>query len=278
MAIWIHFGPFGLGGNMDCEEKNMPDMIAPYWPSRYPVMVTAHRGFSGAAPENTWLAFQKAIEIGADMLELDVRFSRDREIVVIHDETVDRTTNGRGKVFDYSLKDLRRLNAGSSFSPQSAPENIPILKEILELAKGKIPVNIEIKNPNESGYSILDLTDRTLEEVKKAGMLSQVIFSCFNPQALERIKEVEPRVWMALLYHEDWKSVRDVTQEKDYRILNLRHIYVTENKIKQIHKAGMKVNVYTVNAEEEMKQFIRWDVDGIITNHPDKLIRILQMG
>ncbi len=250
-------------------------MVVPYWTSKYPVMVTAHRGFSGAAPENTLLAFRKALEIGADMLELDVRLSRDREIVVIHDETVDRTTNGKGKVFDYSLKDLRRLDAGSSFSPHYAQETIPTLREVLELARGRVPINIEIKNPNESGYPIFDLTDRTLEEVRKTGVLSQVIYSSFNPQALERIREREPKVWVALLYHQEWNSLRDVTGGKDYKVLNMRQLYLTQSKITQIHKAGMKVNVYTVNSEEELERFVHWGVDGIITNHPDKLIKIL---
>ena len=239
-------------------------------------MVIAHRGFSGAAPENTLAAFQKAIDVGSDMLELDVHFSMDREVVVIHDETLERTTNGRGQVVDLALKELKKLDAGFRFGPQFSGERIPTLKEVLELAKGKILVNIEIKNPAHGRYFISELADRAWQEVKKAGMVHQVIFSAFNPAALERIREKTPRSRVALLYHKPWESPREVTGGDSYAILNLRNIHLTKNKIAKIHQAGMQVNVYTVNPVEEMEQFVQWGVDGIITNHPDRLIKILQ--
>jgi glycerophosphoryl diester phosphodiesterase len=251
-------------------------MQLPYFTGKFPVLVIAHRGFSGAAPENTLAAFKKAMEVGGDMLELDVHFSKDGQVVVIHDDTLDRTTNGRGKVGDYTLKELRQFDAGSRFAPQFAGERIPTLVEVLKLAKGKIPVNIEIKNDSPSPYKITDLADRVLQEVKKAGMEGEVIFSSFYPSSLERIKERDPRIWVALLYHRDWSSLREVTGGRAFPVLNLRLSFLTQEKIARIHREGMKVNTYTVNSEEEMERFIRWGVDGIITNHPDKLIRILK--
>lgn len=125
-------------------------------------------------------------------------------------------------------------------------------------------------------YKITDLADRALQEVKKAGMEDQVIYVSFYPVALERIKERDRRIWVALLYHRDWNSLREVTGGKAFSVVNLRHSFLTKEKIGRIHEESMKVNTYTVNSEEEMEQFIRWGVDGIITNHPDRLIKILQ--
>jgi glycerophosphoryl diester phosphodiesterase len=254
----------------------MDKMKVPYWTGKFPVLVIAHRGFSGAAPENTLASFKKAMEAGSDMMELDVRFSKDGQVVVMHDDTLDRTTNGRGKVADYTLKELKQFDAGSWFAPQFAGEQIPTLIEVLKLAKGKIPVNIEIKDESPSKYKITDLADRALQEVTKAGMLGQVIFSSFYPSSLERIKERDPRIWVALLYHRDWNSLGEVTGGSAFSVVNLRHSFLTQEKIGRIHQESMKVNTYTVNSEEEMEPFIRWGVDGIITNHPDKLIRILK--
>jgi glycerophosphoryl diester phosphodiesterase len=239
-------------------------------------LVTAHRGFSGDAPENTLAAFRKAMEVGSDMIELDVRFSKDGQVVVIHDDTLDRTTNGRGEVSDYTLRELKQLDAGSWFAPQFSGEPIPTLKEVLEFAKGKTLLNIEIKDDSPGQLKITDLADRALQEVKKAGMAGRVIFSSFYPSSLQRIKERDPRMWVALLYHRDWASLEEVTGGRTFSVVNLRHSFLTREKIGRIHGEGMKVNTYTVNSEEEMEQFIRWGIDGIITNHPDKLIQILK--
>jgi len=265
-----------IGGEMACATKKAAEMAVPYWTGKFPVLVTAHRGFSGDAPENTLAAFKKAMEVGSDMMELDVRFSKDGQIVVMHDDTLDRTTNGRGKVSDYTLKELKQFDAGSWFAPQFSGEHIPTLVEVLELAKGKIRVNIEIKDESLGRYKITDLADRALQEVKKAGMEDQVIYVSFYPVALERIQERDSRLWVGLLYHRPWNSLHEVTGGKSFPVLGLRNSYLTKGKIDKIHQQGMKVNVYTVNSEEEMEQFIRWGVDGIITNHPDRLIKILQ--
>ena len=266
----------GLGGQMSCAPKKVEVAKFPYWTGKFPILVTAHRGFSGAAPENTLIAFQKGIEAGSDMIELDVHLSRDGKIVVIHDETLDRTTNGKGWVADRTLKELKRLDAGSSFGPQFAGEKIPTLREVLELAKGRILVNIEIKNPTHRQYSIIELTDKTRREVEKAGMTDKVIYSSFNPVSLEWIEKKEPRARVALLYHRPWNFLPDIPGSREYSVLNLRNINLTREKVAEIKKAGKKINVYTVNTEEEMEQFIRWGVDGIITNHPDKLLEILR--
>jgi glycerophosphoryl diester phosphodiesterase len=269
LAIW-------MGGEMACATKKPVEMVVPYWTGKLPVMVIAHRGFSGQAPENTLASFKKAIESGSDMIELDVRLSKDGQVVVVHDNTIDKTTNGRGKVADYTLKELKQFDAGSWFAPQFSGEQIPTLKEVLESAKGRILVNIEIKNESLGQYAVTDLADRALREVKKAEMADRVIFSSFYPSALARIKERDPRIWVALLYNRSWNYLPEITRGNPFSILNLRNSYLTKDKIAKIHREGMRVNVYTVNSEEEMEQFVGWGIDGIITNHPDRLIKILQ--
>lgn len=264
------------GGFMSCAAKNVAIAKFPYWTGKFPIMVIAHRGFSGAAPENTSAAFQKGIEIGSDMIELDVHLSRDGEIVVIHDETLERTTNGKGMVADHTLQALKNLDAGSSFGPAFVGEKIPTLKEVLNLAKGRVLVNIEIKNPTHQRYSITELAQKTLREVEKAGMIDKVIFSSFNPASLEWIEKKEPGALTAFLFHRPWNSLRDIPGSQNYSVLNLRDLHLTREKVAEIRRAGKKINVYTVNPEEEIRKFAEWGVDGIITNHPDRLIKVLQ--
>jgi glycerophosphoryl diester phosphodiesterase len=265
-----------FGGHMGCALKRVEEGKVPYWKGRFPVMVVAHRGFSGAAPENTLVAFRKAIEIGSDMIELDIQLSKDGKIVVIHDESLERTTNGHGKVADHTLQEIRKLDAGSWFDPQFAGERIPTLQEVLTLAKGKVPVNIEIKDPTHGKNAIIELAEKALQEVKRSEMLNQVIFSSFNPVSLEWTQRKEPRAWVAFLYHRPWNSLAELTGGGEFEVLNLRNIHLTREKVGKVRKEGFKLNVYTVNSEEELEQFVRWGVDGIITNFPDRLIRILK--
>jgi glycerophosphoryl diester phosphodiesterase len=250
--------------------------MKPTWKTRFPVLVIAHRGFSAEAPENTLTAFRRAIAAGSDVLELDIHLSKDHELVVVHDRTLERTTNGQGRVADFTLKELKNLEAGLWMGPQFSGERIPALKEVLELAQGRIGVNIEIKNPSLGQYAIREIADRALQEVKRAKMLEVILFSSFNPLALERIQALEPGARVALLCDKDWNSIKEVTGGKSWPALNLRKDFLTQEKIARIHQEGMKINVYTVDAEEEMEQFIRWGIDGIITNHPGRLIKILE--
>ena len=256
--------------------ERVKDSIGHSWAGKFPVMVIAHRGFSGEAPENTLAAFKKAIEVGSDMMEMDVHFSKDGQVVVIHDDHLERTTNGRGKIADHTLRELKNLDAGSWFGPPFSGEQIPTLKEVLELAKGNILVNIEIKNGYLGPYTIFDLADRTLQEVQRKRMVKQVVFSSFSPSAVERVREGNSHARLALLYHKSWSILEEVTGGKPFPTLNLRSSFLTKDKITRVHAQGMKVNTYTVNSREEMDQFIRWRIDGIITNYPDRLINALK--
>jgi len=246
------------------------------WAGRFPVVVIAHRGFSGAAPENTLAAFSKAIETGCDMIEMDVQLSRDGEVVVIHDDTLDRTTNGKGKVSQHTLQDLKTFDAGLWFSPQFTEERIPALKEVLKLTCGKIPLAIELKKGDLGQYTIFDLADRALAEVEKAGCLDQVVFSSFDRTALERILEKNSRMPVAYIVNKPWNSPLELTGKYPIPILSCRQTVLTKDNLAEAHQAGLKVNVWTVDTEPEMELFMDLGVDGIITNHPDRAINVLK--
>ena len=230
----------------------------------------------GQAPENTLAAFRAAIEAGGDMIELDVHLTRDNEVVVIHDDTLERTTNGKGNVAEKTFAELKRLDAGSWFNPRFAGERIPTLAEVLEIARNRILVNIELKKGKNFPYTMEELADRTLAVVEKAGMTDQVLFSSFDPAAVNRIREKNPRLPIALIVDKPWENTRGSGGGKRYPTLNCRTTVLNEDNIRRAHTEGIRVHVWTVNTKEAMEKFIALGVDGIITNHPDSLIDLLK--
>ncbi len=243
---------------------------------KVPVTVIAHRGFSGIAPENTMIAFKKAIEVGSDMIELDVRLSRDGEVVVLHDETLERTTTGKGKVMEKTLRELKQLDAGLKFHPSFSGEKIPTLKEVLEMAREKVRVNIELKKGDYGQWTLLDLANRALREVEKSGMLNQVLFSSFDPLILEQILKENASLSVAYLYNRPWSFPVEVTEGRPFLILNCRKSVLNLENISRAHQEGIQIGVYTLNTEEEMERFIHLKVDAIITDHPDRLLHLLK--
>lgn len=269
----------GLGGGtmtQSAVSTSAPD-AGKLWRGRYPIFVTAHRGFSGNAPENTLAAFRAAIDAGCDMIELDVHLSRDNQVVVIHDDTLERTTSGRGNVADRTFAELQRLDAGSWFDPRFSGERIPALAEVLLMARNKILVNIELKKgKHRFPYTMEELADRTLREVETAGMLDQVLFSSFDPAAIDRIREKNLLLPVALITNKPWAKPEDAGGGKRYPTLNCRIDVLNEGNIRLAHSGGIRIHAWTVNAQEAMQKAIALGVDGIITNHPDRLIHLLR--
>lgn len=268
----------GLGGGdmTECAVLKTDSEKGGLWRGKYPLFVTAHRGFSGRAPENTLAAFRAAIEAGCDMIELDVHLSRDNQVVVIHDDTLERTTSGRGNVADRTFAELQRLDAGSWFDPRFSGEKIPALAEVLSLARNRILVNIELKKGTHFPYTMEELADRTLREVDRAEMLDQVLFSSFDPAAIDRIRERNPLLPVALITNKPWVTPGEAGGGKSYPTLNCRITVLNEDNIRLARAGGIRVHAWTVNEPEAMRKAIALGVDGIITNHPDRLIRILQ--
>ncbi len=240
--------------------------------------VIAHRGFSGVAPENTLAAVRKAIDVGADMFELDVLLSKDGRVVVIHDDTLERTTDGEGPVSTRTLEELRALDAGSWFNPEFAGERIPTLEETLELAKDRILVNIEIKTEAVTDQAHGGIVDKTLELVRRLDMMDQIVVSSFDPRALAHARELEPGVKTASLYNAELQedlSPEEVMAEVASNGFNLSRKQVDESIVEACHQLERPVAVYTVNEINEMERILDLGADAIFTDYPDRLLEVL---
>ena len=238
-------------------------------------LVIAHRGACDVAPENTLAAFQAALAAGADAVEMDVTRCATGEIVVIHDSTVDRTTDGKGRVGEMDLATLRELDAGAWFSPKFAGERIPLLQEVLELCANRLRVNIEIKGMGWRGDGI----DREIAQLIRArGLARGTLVSSFNALALQRTALVAPELQRGFLHHpaQPESIVRALSRfVAESQALHPHHSLVTERYMRWARRQGYRVNTWTVNEPREMLRVISLGVDGIITNHPALLRRLL---
>lgn len=228
----------------------------------------AHRGARDVAPENTLAAFEAAIAAGADGVELDVGRCATGEIVVIHDATVDRTTNGSGRVSEMPFDQLRELDAGSFSDPAYARERIPTLAEALDLMAGRGRVNIEIKpvGPRANG-----IEGEVVEMVRARDMAEAVIISSFDPYVLQRTRRCAPEMRLGSLYAPGPQAWAMHIWRALFGQPNALHPYeglTTAGLVAHAHRRGQRVNVWTVNERAEMERLIRLSVDGIITDHP----------
>ena len=239
--------------------------------------VIAHRGFSGVAPENSLASFRKAIEIDADMIELDVLLSRDGQVVVIHDDAVDRTTNGSGRVSDFTLPQLLQLDVGSWYSEDFAGEKIPTLAEVLELVDSQILLNVEIKQEAVHDRVRGGITEKVVHMVNQRSMRDRVIISSFDPRAVRRVQLVDPEMKAAMLYNDDLQkdmTVEDIMNATGADAFNLSSEQVTRGIVEEWHSYGLPVSVYTVNDVEEMEKLIAIGVNAIFTDRPDRMLEL----
>jgi glycerophosphoryl diester phosphodiesterase len=227
------------------------------------VLNIAHRGASGRFPENTLKAFGAAIDAGAQMCELDVQLTRDGALVVVHDETVERTTDGRGAVRSMTLEELKRLDAGVRFDPEFKGERIPTLEEVMALADRRCELNIEIKS---AGIEL-----KVCELIVKYGALATAMVSNFDWDALAVVRHFEPRVRVGLLASQ-WPA-RMVGAAFDLKAesINPRADMVTEDLCIAAHERSLNVYAWTVDEPAEMRRLIAFGVDGIMTNFPERL-------
>lgn len=245
---------------------------------KHHVNVVAHRGFSGIAPENTLSAFQKAIEIGADMIEFDVTLSKDGEIIVIHDKTVNRTTNGKGKVSDLTLEELKKLDAGSWFNKNFKGESVPTLEEVLKLTKDKILLNIEIKKYSVKRFNKKGgIEEKIVQLLEKYEMCDQVLISSFNKLAIERIKYFNKNIQTAFLYRLGInKRILKLGKKLEIYSFNQGKRFFSKKVLNELNSSNIKLNIYTINSKKEMKKLVNLGVSGIITNYPDRLLEVLK--
>ena len=255
-----------------------PTTIAEFMEMRTRPIVIAHRGFSSEAPENTLAAVRAAIAAGADMVEVDVTLTADGEVVVIHDDTLDRTTNGSGPVAEHTLEELLRLDAGAWFARRFRGERIPTLAQLLEEVRGRTLINVEIKSEAVGEKAAGGIAERVVRLIREREMADQVVVSSFEPRALLHIAELDPELATASLYNEELHRDLDplaIVGEVGARALNLSQDQATPAIVERCRQNGISVGVYTANRTDEMRRLIRMDVDAIFTDRPDRLIRVL---
>ncbi|MFN1834517.1 glycerophosphodiester phosphodiesterase [Balneola sp. MJW-20] len=237
-------------------------------------IIIGHRGASAYAPENTMSAFRMAAEMGAEMIELDIVLSKDGVPVVIHDETLDRTTNAKGLVSDYTLEELKMLDAGSWFSDEFKGEAIPTLEEVLEWAKGRVSVNIEVKTEAVTDEAEGGIESKALALVDKFGMREHVIFSSFDYRSASHIGALAPDVAKAILYEKSQskgKSPADLAEEYSIQAFNCSFRELKSGWMSDMLAKEVPVLIYTVNDKKRMRSLINRGVSGIFSDKPDLL-------
>lgn len=232
-------------------------------------LIFAHRGSSGTHPENTMPAFYEAERVKADGIELDVRLTRDGEVVIIHDETIDRTTNGSGYVKDYTLAELQTFDAGSRFKNGKFSAKIPSLREFLEWFKetDRMLCNIEIKKTTLANFQ---LEEKTIELVKQYGMEERIILSSFNHYSIVYCHRLAPEIEIAPLFMEGLYRPWSYAKLLGAKGIHPYYRAVNEQLIRQCQERGIAVRPFTVDEETDLLMFFHVGTAAVFTNFPER--------
>lgn len=247
--------------------------------------IIAHKGASGVSPENTLVAFQKALDLGVDMIELDVRHTKDEEIIVFHDSTLDRTTNGRGLVEKFTLAEIKELDAGSWFDPEYADQKVPTLKEALDLIDGRCKVLIEIKHMDHPHYH--DFAEKLINVIRQENNgFEWCILQSYEDKYIEEAHAYDDRIQTKKLligedsapliafYMETRVHLGRSKKETKLDALNPHFETLSPRRIFRMHARGYDVYAYPVNERLDMIKMLNMGVDGIITDYPARLIQL----
>lgn len=236
------------------------------------MLAIAHRGSSGHAPENTLAAFKRAVAQGATFIETDLHLTRDAHFVAIHDETVDRTTNGKGHVGQMTLAEIRRLDAGSWFASEFSGERVPTLEEILIFTRAHdVVFYLELK-PNGfwGGEPAL------ISALRDSGEIPRSIIISFDPDILVKLHKMEPTLMTGLLYDGQLADPFAKAAEIGARQIAVRGDLVTPKFLETAHKRDLQVVCWTINAPAHMRLLASAGVDGIMSDYPDRLLNSLK--
>ena len=232
------------------------------------MLIIAHRGASGHAPENTMAAFRKAVAFGSTFIETDLQLSRDARFVAIHDETVNRTTNGQGKVHNMTLGALRQLDAGSWFASEFVGERIPTLEEILEFAKkNDVVFYLELKPSGSWGGE-----HALISALRESGEVARAVIISFDHQILASLRKIEPTLMTGVLYDGQIPDPLKVAADMGARQIAVRGDLVTPHLIEEAHKQDLQVVCWTVNHPAHIRLLLGAGVDGIMSDYPDRLV------
>lgn len=238
-------------------------------------LVIGHRGSPAHAPENTLASFELAVTEKADAIEFDVKLSADGQVVIIHDSSVDRTTNGKGPVSKLDLAALKKLDAGTKFSGSFTGERIPSLLEVFERFGSQILMNIELTN-----YSTPfdDLVAKVIELVKAYKLENRIIFSSFLSKNLKIAQKLLPEVPCGLLVYSGLLGAfpRKFGWQKRFQALHPYLTDVNQDLVNQVHAAGKRIHVWTVNGQKDLERMLALKVDGIFTDDPGQLRRLME--
>jgi glycerophosphoryl diester phosphodiesterase len=238
-------------------------------------VVFAHRGAAARAPENTLAAFELAAAEGADAVELDAKLTADGHIVVFHDRTLERTTDGTGRLAQKTLAELRTLDAGSHFSAEFRGEKIPLLEEVFDAVGKKVLINVELTNYATPAD---DLVSRVCALVQMCGLEARVIFSSFLPTNLSRARSLLPGVPRGLLAFRGWKGAWARSfgfSFGDYAALHPFFTDVDAQEVRRVHRLGRRIHVWTVSEAQDILNLKNWGADGIFTKDPALALRVL---
>lgn len=238
-------------------------------------ILLAHRGDLTYAPENTLPAFSQAIQKGADGIELDAKLTADGHVVVIHDETVNRTTGASGRVGSFTFEAIRKLDAGSWFDEKFAGTKIPLLEEVFETVSGDKLINIELTNY----FSLRDgLAIKVCELIKRHNNAGQIVFSSFSSSNLNIAAQLMPAIPRGLLAR---AGVLGLWARSfgfmfgDYQALHPHITSVSREQVRRIHRVSRRVHAWTANSPEDIRRLRDWGVDGIITDDPAAAVKAL---
>ena len=225
------------------------------------ILKIGHRGARGYVAENTLASFQKAIDLGADGIELDVHVCASGELVVFHDFTLKRVTNGTGKIADFSLKELKKLKVLKDYQ-------IPTLVEVLDLVDRKCMVNVELKGKGTAAEAC-DIIETYVKT--KSWSYDAFIISSFKPELLRKAFEHNDQIPLAVLTETDLDEALGFGETIKATAINPDFTMLTQKRVHEIHKKGFKINVWTVNDPSDIRRMKDFGVDGIITDYPDRL-------
>lgn len=233
--------------------------------------ITAHRGNSSAAPENTYYAFEAAIGSGADYIELDVQMTKDGQLVVFHDKKLDRTTNGKGVLTDYTYAELQQLSAGAWFGRggEFADAKIMLLSEVLDEFAGDIMFNIEIKDHGDTAAA----AEETVALIEEYGIVDSCYVTSFSYRIVRQVKQLDPHIKTAMIAN--FSTATAYSQLKYIDAVSMNYAFVNQSMVNNAHMNGKKVFVWTVDRQADMQQMLALGVDNIITNRPEKAAEVV---
>ena len=223
------------------------------------MILTGHRGAAELEPENTRLSIQKAIDLSVDQVEIDVHLTRDQHLVVIHDATVDRTTDGQGAVTDFTLVEIKRLDAGKG-------ERIPTLQEVIDLVRGKVVLQIELKGP--------DTAEPVVRAVERNSIESEVLLTSFVHERLREARQLNPSLALGALWSNPPADACEQAIDMGAEAIHIQHQNIDAQLVRKAHAHGLQIRAWNPDTVEEIQRAIDLGVDAVGSNRPDLLIAL----